>query len=83
MSPEDNPADDIQPTKEEWEAWHRGLTKEEAQAAYDTAPSIPLSDERIKEIVAFATAGGDMNCDAFISSAAWLHRRIRSRELPK
>jgi hypothetical protein len=23
MGPEDNPADDVQPTKEEWEAWER------------------------------------------------------------
>lgn len=34
----------------------RNLTPEEAQAAYDAAPVVPLSDERIQEIVAYATA---------------------------
>ncbi len=32
------------------------LTPEQAQAAYDAAPAVPLSDERIQEIVAYATA---------------------------
>lgn len=32
------------------------LTPDEAQAAYDAAPAVPLSDERIQEIVAYATA---------------------------
>ncbi len=31
------------------------LTDEEAQAAYNTAPSEPLSEERLKEIVNYAT----------------------------
>ena len=44
MPPEDNPADDVQPTKDEW------------QARYDAAPVVPLSKERIQEIVAYATA---------------------------
>ncbi len=30
------------------------MTPEEAQAAYDAAPAVPLSDERIQEIVAYA-----------------------------
>ncbi len=31
------------------------LTPEQAQAAYDAAPAIPLSEERIQEIVKYAT----------------------------
>lgn len=31
------------------------MTDEEAERAYDEAPAIPLSEERIKEIVAYAT----------------------------
>lgn len=65
--PEDNPADDVQPTKEEWDEYARLaaiaknaemglLTDEQAQAAYDAAPAVPLSAERIQEIVAYATA---------------------------
>jgi hypothetical protein len=33
----------------------RNLTPEEAQAAYDAAPAVPLSAERIQGIVAYAT----------------------------
>jgi len=32
------------------------LTPEQAQAEYDAAPAIPLSDKRIKEIVEYATS---------------------------
>lgn len=36
MSPEDNPADDHQPTKEEWEAYEREMLKDaERQQKYD------------------------------------------------
>src|SRR4051812_27887084 len=35
---------------------HRPLTPEEAQAAYDTAPAVPLSEERINEIVEYAVS---------------------------
>lgn len=35
------------------------LSPEEAQAAYDAAPEVPLSEERIDEIVAYATGKGD------------------------
>lgn len=46
MGPEDNPADDVEPTQEEWDAWER---------AYNEAPEVPLSPERIAEIVEYAT----------------------------
>lgn len=35
--------------------WRRGLTPAEAQAAYDAAPEVPISEERIKQIVEYAT----------------------------
>lgn len=68
MAAEDNPADDVQPTKEEWDEYERLtaiakkaemglLTDDQAQAAYDAAPAVPLSEERIKEIVDYATQG--------------------------
>jgi hypothetical protein len=52
---EDNPADDVQSTEEEFDAWMSQcpLTDEEAQKAYDAAVPIPLSPERIEEIVNF------------------------------
>lgn len=61
---EANPADDAQPTQEEWAEYERItaiaknelLTPDEAQAAYDAAPAVPLSDERIREIVTAAAA---------------------------
>jgi hypothetical protein len=34
-------------------------TPEEAEAAYQAAPAVPLSASRIKEIVRFATQGGE------------------------
>lgn len=37
----------------------RGLTPDEAQAAYDAAEPVPLSEERIKEIVKYAVSGGE------------------------
>lgn len=50
MGPEDNPADDVQPTEAEWDAWEK---------AYNEAPAVTLSDERIAEIVAYATGQPD------------------------
>lgn len=35
----------------------RSLTSEEAQKAYDEAPTVPLSAKRIQEIVDYATKG--------------------------
>lgn len=34
------------------------LTPEEAQAAYDAAPEVPVSEDRIKEITNYAVLGG-------------------------
>jgi hypothetical protein len=47
---------DGKPKYQENHGKYRDLTPEEAQAAYDAAPAVPLSDERIQEIVAYATA---------------------------
>lgn len=38
----------------------RNLTPEEAQAAYDAAPAVPLSEERIKEMVDYAVRRTEM-----------------------
>lgn len=41
-APEDNPADDVEPTKEEWEAW---------QKSYEETVPIPVSPEEKQAIV--------------------------------
>jgi hypothetical protein len=43
----------------DFEAWldEAVLSPEEAQAAFDAAEDVPLSGERIAEIVAYATKG--------------------------
>lgn len=50
-------------TKDLGEGWYcvlEPLTPEDAQAAYDAAEPVPVSKERIKEIVRYATEkGGD------------------------
>jgi hypothetical protein len=43
VPPEDNPADDQQPTQEDWDSWQ-------------AAQPVPLSEERVDEILEASTA---------------------------
>jgi hypothetical protein len=38
------------------------MTPEEAQKAYEEAPSVPITEERIQEIVEFATFAWCLSC---------------------
>jgi len=51
----------------------RDLTPEEAQAAYDAAVPVPISEERIQEIVVYATSEKDTPGPQTHEEARWFH----------
>lgn len=52
--------------------WEGELTPEQSQAAYDAAPTVPLSEKRIKEIVDYAV-GRRTELPSHSITVAWLH----------